>query len=93
MDIKQYASTFAKLLPDLVPYIFDVEGLFTHITHGSVDMGIWINGSRALVLATNLGTVASNSSLPFGETKQRVSWLLREGVSLYSTSVLTFEPL
>lgn len=93
IDIKQYASTFAKLLPDLVPYFFDGEGSFTHITHGTVDMGIWISGPKALVLATNLNTAASTSPLPFGETKQRTSWLLQEGVSLHSTSALTFEPL
>ena len=93
VDIKQYASTFAKLLPDPVPYFFDAEGLFTHITHGTVDMGIWISGRKALVLATNLETFVSTCPLPFGETEKRVLWLLREGVSLHSTSVLTFEPL
>ena len=93
IDIKQYASRFAKLLPELVPYFFDGEGSFTHITHGTVDMSIWVSGPKALVLATNMETAASTSPLPFGETKQRISWLLREGVSLHSTSVLTFEPL
>ena len=93
IDFKQCASTFAKLLPDLVPYLFDGEGAFTHITHGTVDMGIWISGPKALVLATNLGILASTSPLPFGETKQGISWLLREGVSLHSTSALVFEPL
>jgi len=93
IDIKQYASTFAKLLPDLVPYFFDGEGSFIHITQGTVDMGIWISESKALVLAINLGTLTSTSPLPFGETKHTISWLLREGVSLHSTSALAFEPL
>ena len=60
-------------------------------------MGIWISGSKALVLATNLNTVVASSTSPllFGEAiKQRIPWLLREGVSLDSaSSVLTFEPL
>lgn len=93
IDIKQHASTFAKLLPDLIPYFFDGGGSFTHITHETVDMGIWMSGPKALVLATNLGTLGSTFPLPFEKTTQRISWLLREGVSLHSTSVLAFEPL
>ncbi|KIM41387.1 hypothetical protein M413DRAFT_27747 [Hebeloma cylindrosporum] len=93
IDIKQYASTLAKLLPDLVPYFFDGEGSFTHITHGTVDVGIWTSGPRALVLATNMDTHASTFPLPYGEIKRGILWLLREGVSLHSTSALAFEPL
>jgi len=56
-------------------------------------MGVWISGFNALVLATNLGTLASTSPLPFRESNQRISWLLQDGVLLHSKSALVLEPL
>ncbi|KAF8960921.1 hypothetical protein BDZ97DRAFT_1734303 [Flammula alnicola] len=92
VDIKQYASLFAKALSQLVPYFFDPETSFSHSTYGRVDVGLWRRGPKTLILATNLdgdnfGTLIQRLD------NQTISWILQEGTSMSSDRELVLEPL
>ncbi|KAL0952639.1 hypothetical protein HGRIS_006885 [Hohenbuehelia grisea] len=41
-DIKASASTLAKALPSMVPFIFNPSATFARTTFGRVDIGVWL---------------------------------------------------
>lgn len=54
-DIKASASSFALSLPHMTPFFFSPTAIFRQVTTSSrVDVGLWTDGSKTLVLATNM---------------------------------------
>jgi len=53
-DIKSAASSFAKALPSMTPFIFSPRATFLNLTYNRIDVGFWTVGPKTLLLAANL---------------------------------------
>jgi hypothetical protein len=54
-DIKSSASLLALALPSITPFLFSPNTTFTQYTSpGRIDVGLWTDGGKTLVLASNL---------------------------------------
>ena len=57
-SIMDAASIFGHALPNLSPFILSASSNFAHQTVQRVDIGVWVQHRRALLLATNLNDAA-----------------------------------
>lgn len=65
-DIKTASSAFAKSLPNITPFLFNLQAAHSRGNYvvGGVDIATWSTGSQTLVLAANTNYV-----------DQTVSWM------------------
>ena len=64
-DIKSAASSLAKALPGMTPYILNPTATFANATLGRVDVGMWSVSGKTLIVAVNLDY--TEATLDLGE--------------------------
>ena len=62
-DIQSSASTLAKSLVKMTPFILSPAATFRQVTVNLVDVGLWTVGGKTLVLATNTNYFTASVSL------------------------------
>lgn len=62
-EVQSSASTLAKSLPQLTPFILSPTATFRQITVNRVDVGLWNVSGQTLVLATNMNYFSVSISL------------------------------
>ncbi|KDR72349.1 hypothetical protein GALMADRAFT_143191 [Galerina marginata CBS 339.88] len=62
-EVQSSASTFAKSLPQLTPFILNPSATSRQITVNRTDVGLWTVSGQTLILATNMNSFSVSVSL------------------------------
>lgn len=95
-DIKASASSLAKALPALTPFLFSPNATFANITTKRVDVGLWTVSGQTLLLAANMNGAVSTldlSVLPGEAAGKTVSGQVFDGGAKADGGGLSFEAL
>lgn len=95
-EIKAASSALAKALLSLTSFLFSHTAVFTSFYQAGTDLGVWKDGSRTLIIATNLQYTAisidtSTLGLSIGSS---VTPMLNSGATIQrigGKSILSFE--
>jgi hypothetical protein len=84
-DIKSAASSLAKSLPSMIPFIFNADATFSNLTSNRIDVGLWTVGSQTLLLAANLNydeAYLDLNNLPTGIKHTKVTQIFDGGAEV-----------
>jgi hypothetical protein len=90
-DIKSAASSLAKALPSMIPFISNPDATFANLTSNRIDVGLWTVGSQTLLLAANLNYDEAHldlSNLPTGITHVKVTRAFNGGAEVNGGSIV-----